>query len=123
MGIYSEARTELEQGLKTARENNSLQDIGMILRHLGELDLVEGKFAEAEQNLRESLSILDQIRHTQFRVHLNLLGYIARYQGEMQKAYDYLLQSLEQVIQNRDELLLTEFIPLAALLTMDSGEI
>jgi tetratricopeptide (TPR) repeat protein len=123
MGKYSEARIELEQALDIARENSSLQDIGMTLRHLGELALVEGRYAEAQEILTESLSVFDKIKYSQWRSHSNSLGYAARYQGEMAEAYNYLLHSLEQVIHSRNELMLAEFIPLAALLALDSGEI
>jgi predicted ATPase/DNA-binding SARP family transcriptional activator len=118
LGRYGQARGRIHAALALAQEREYRFAVQISLYCAGLLAIAEGKYAQAQQLLQQSCSVLVGSRCYYWA--LVLLGYAVRGLGQPEQAWRYLQKVLSRA--DRDSRAAMEALPLIALLLVDRGE-
>lgn len=99
-----------------AHRAHALAAAGMA--HLG-----QGNYAQARPPLEESERLFHKLGHAIYHIKSDgFLGFLARHDGDLPRAWAHVLRSLRWAIDREDVQTLSMTLPLAALLLADRGE-
>jgi predicted ATPase/DNA-binding CsgD family transcriptional regulator len=121
LGRYAEARPALLRALGSTGTNIDLWVHGTVLCYLAQVALVERRYSEAEESLRQSQALLAQSGRSEVLRPLIARAYLWRLQDGPAEAA--LAEAISLLLEWRSPLSVMEALPVAALLTADRGDL
>ncbi|GCE06739.1 tetratricopeptide repeat protein [Dictyobacter aurantiacus] len=123
-GAYAEAISLLERVRQAASELGDQQGQATALYHLGEIEMNQGEYQQAQDHLEEGLRLIrsqhDPLLTSQL---LRMLGCVESYRGIYSEAEDHLRQALELARQCDNEELQSLVLRSSGAVASDRGQV